>query len=60
MEFSKNMLFFCYDFALKNKLKSHGIKFITTAISNDQRRFWLYFRTEQVNLIINDYIKQIG
>lgn len=60
MEFSKNMLFFCYDFALKNKLKQKGIKFITTAISNDQRRFWLYFRTEEVNKIINDYIKQIG
>ncbi len=58
MELSKNMLFFCYDFALKDRLKSHGIKFITTAISNDQKRFWLYFRTDEVNKIINDYIKQ--
>lgn len=59
MEFSKKMLFFCYDFALKNKLKENNIKFITTAISNDQRRFWLYFRTDELNKIVNNYIKQI-
>jgi hypothetical protein len=54
------MLFFCYDFALKNRLKENNIPFITTAISNDQRRFWLYFRDEKVNQIINNYIKQNG
>lgn len=58
MKLSKNMLFFCYDFALQRKLKEHGVRFITTAISNNQKRFWLYFRTDEVNKIINDYIKQ--
>lgn len=43
MEFSKNMLFFCYDFGLKNKLKENGIKFITTAISNDQKKILVIF-----------------
>lgn len=60
MEYSKKMLFFCYDLALKNKLKEHNIKFIVTAISNDGKRFWLYFRTDEVNNIINQHIKQIG
>ncbi|MBT2736146.1 hypothetical protein [Bacillus sp. ISL-7] len=58
MEFNKNMLFFCYDFSLKNKLKANGIKFITTAISNDERRFWLFWRTEEVNVIMQQHINQ--
>lgn len=58
MELNKNMLFFCYDLALKNRLKANGIKFITTAISNDQRRFWLYFRTDEVNEVIGQHVKQ--
>ncbi|MEH7346005.1 hypothetical protein V7122_19365 [Bacillus sp. JJ1532] len=60
MELNKNMLFFCYDFSLKNKLKANGIKFITTAVSNDNKRFWLYFRTEQVNSVIQQHVKQNG
>ncbi|CEG31422.1 hypothetical protein [Peribacillus simplex] len=58
MEYSKDMLFFCYDFLLQKKLKESNIKFITTAISNDQKRFWLYFRTEDVNAVIKQHIKQ--
>ncbi|MDC2866531.1 hypothetical protein [Bacillus sp. BP-3] len=49
---------FCYDFALNNKLKNNGIPFITTAVSNDQKRFWLFWRTDEVNLIIKQYINQ--
>ncbi|WP_394137457.1 hypothetical protein [Cytobacillus oceanisediminis] len=55
---TKEDLFFCYDFSLKNKMKAKGIKYITTAISNDQRRFWLFFRTESVNQTIQEHIKQ--
>lgn len=60
MELNKNILFFCYDLALKNKLKGKGIRFITTAVSNDQRRFWLYFRTDEVNEVIREHIKQLA
>lgn len=58
MEYSKDMLFFCYDFLLQKRLKARNIKFITTAISNDQKRFWLYFRTDEVNTVIKQHIKQ--
>jgi hypothetical protein len=58
MEYNKNMLFFCYDLALKNKLRSNDIKFITTAISNDGKRFWLFWRTDDVNTIIKQHVKQ--
>lgn len=58
MDYNKNMLFFCYDLALKNKLRSNDIKFITTAISNDGKRFWLYWRTDDVNEIIGQHVKQ--
>ncbi len=55
---TKEDLFFCYDFSLKNKMRDKGIKYITTAISNDQRRFWLYFRTEQVTQTIKEHVNQ--
>ncbi|WP_342045146.1 hypothetical protein [Bacillus sp. OTU530] len=58
MQLNKNMLFFCYDLALKNKLKANNISFICTAISNDGRRFWQYFRTDEVNEIIKQHVKQ--
>lgn len=57
-EMTKENLFFCYDFSLKNKLKSQGIKYIVTAISNSERRFWLFWRTKQVNQIIAEHVKQ--
>lgn len=56
MEFNKNMLFFCYDLALKNKLKANGIKFIVTALTNDNKRFWLYWR-EEANAVIEQHVK---
>ncbi|MFK9119117.1 hypothetical protein ACJEBK_19855 [Peribacillus frigoritolerans] len=58
MEYSKDMLFFCYDLALQRKLKQKNIKFITTAITNDSRRFYLYWRDERVNAVIKQHIKQ--
>jgi hypothetical protein len=58
MEYNKNMLFFCYDLALKNRLKGEGIKFITTAITNDNKRFWLFWRTDEVTQIIEQHGKQ--
>ncbi|MBS4191211.1 hypothetical protein KHA94_13565 [Bacillus sp. FJAT-49705] len=60
MELTKDHLFFCYDFSLQRKLKANGVRFVTTAISNDQKRFWLYFRTEQVNEVIQQHVKQNG
>lgn len=58
MGFSKNILFFCYDIALQRKLKEHGVRFITTAITNDGRRFWLYFRTDEVIQIMKEYLNK--
>lgn len=55
MEFNKNMLFFCYDLALHRTLKDKGITFITSAISNKNQRFWLYWRTPEVNQTIDSY-----
>jgi hypothetical protein len=55
MEYNKNMLFFCYDLALKNRLKGQGIKFITTAITNDNKRFWLFWKTDEVTRIIEQH-----
>lgn len=60
MELTKDLLFFCYDFSLKNRLKANGIRFITTAVSNDNKRFWLYFRTDEVNSVIQQHVKQVG
>ncbi len=58
MELTKDKLFFCYDFSLQRKLKQKGIRFVCTAISNDQRRFWLYFRTPAVNEVVKQHINQ--
>lgn len=60
MQLTKDLLFFCYDLSLQRKLKANGIRFVATAISNDNKRFWLYFRTDEVNQMIQQHIKQIG
>lgn len=52
MEYDKKHLFFCYDRSLHIRLKKSNVKFIVTAISNDNKRFWLYWRTEEVKEII--------
>jgi hypothetical protein len=57
MNFDKSMLFFCYDFALKKKLTERKVEYITTATSNKGQRFWLYFRTPEVNEIIDGYLE---
>lgn len=56
---TKSDLFFCYDVALHRRLQEKGIKYITSAISNYNRRFWLYFRTEEVEKEIELY-NQVG
>lgn len=56
MEFTKKDLFFCYDLGLKNILKENDVPYITTALTNSNKRFWLYFRNEKVNEIIKQYI----
>lgn len=57
MEMTKSDLFFCYDLSLQRKLKERGIKFICTAITNDEKRFWLYFRTEEVKRVLKGHMK---
>jgi hypothetical protein len=52
---SKSDFFFCYDFGLQKKIKENGIPYITTAISNNGRRFWLFERTDTVNILIKEY-----
>lgn len=52
----KSDLFFCYDFSLRNKFSEKGIRYVTTAISNNQKRFWLYIRTPEINEIIKEHL----
>lgn len=52
MQFDKSLLFFCYDRALHIELKEQNISYITTAISNSNKRFWLYWRDDKVNQIL--------
>ncbi|KQL54526.1 hypothetical protein AN964_14170 [Heyndrickxia shackletonii] len=58
MELSKTDLFFCYDFALQRKLKAKGIRFVFTGLTNSLTRTWIYFRTDEVNEIIKQHVKQ--
>lgn len=53
--YDKSILFFCYSVSLHRKLKQAGIRFVTEAISKDNRTFWLYFRTEEVKKIIREH-----
>ncbi len=55
--FDKSILFFCYNVSLHRKLNQAGIRFITEAISKDNRTFWLYFRTEEVRKVIGEHNK---
>lgn len=55
MKFTKKDLFFCYDFGLKSILKENNVPYITTALSKNNKRFWLYFRDEKINKIIKQY-----
>ncbi|MFC4183364.1 hypothetical protein [Saccharococcus thermophilus] len=50
---NKLKYFFCYDLALKRKIDTYGIRYITTAISNKGHRFWLYEKTEELQQILN-------
>ncbi|MEC1155630.1 hypothetical protein [Cytobacillus horneckiae] len=58
MNFTKKDLFFCYDALLHRKIADKNIEFVTSAISNSNRRFWLYIRTPLVNQIIDEYFKR--
>lgn len=51
----KSKYFFCYDFGLQEMFKHEGVEYITTAISNAGRRFWLYERTPRIEKIIKSY-----
>ncbi|EMI09231.1 hypothetical protein [Anoxybacillus gonensis] len=50
----KKEYFFCYDLALKRKIDTYGIRYITTAISNKGHRFWLYEKTKELQKIIEE------
>jgi hypothetical protein len=58
MQLSKKDLFFCYDLGLKNIMRKNNIEYITTALTNNNKRFWLYFRTNEVNELIKQYMGQ--
>lgn len=49
---SKRDLLFVYDRVLHTKLKGDGIKFLVTATSNDNRRFWLYPRFDAEKILL--------
>lgn len=49
---SKSDLLFVYDRILHEKLKEDGIKFLVTATSNDNRRFWLYPRLDAEKILL--------
>ncbi|WP_248892952.1 hypothetical protein [Bacillus methanolicus] len=49
----KSKYFFCYDLALK-KIERYGIEYITTAISNKGKQFWLYEKSEQLQKVLNE------
>ena len=51
---NKSKYFFCYDLALKRKIDTYGIRYITTAISNKGHRFWLYEKNEMLEKILNE------
>lgn len=55
MEIKRKDFLFCYDVLLHRKLKSKGIEYITNAISNANQRFWLYYRSEEVNEILKEH-----
>lgn len=52
----KEQLLFVYDRALHIQLKEAGFKFFTTAISNDNKRFWLYPRYEATETILKQHL----
>lgn len=58
MELTKENLFFCYDLALQRKLKEKGIRYVFTGLTNSLKRTWIYFRTDEVNEIIKQHVKQ--
>lgn len=54
-QISKSDLVWIYDFGLKNRIKNEGINYLCTAVSNDQKRFWLFGRSPEVEQVIREY-----
>jgi len=52
MEIKRSDLFFCYDVLLHRKLKKENIDYLVSAISNQERRFWLYPLSDRVKNVI--------
>lgn len=53
----KHQYFFCYSPTLHKFIHSrHNIRFICTAKNeSDNRKFWLYERTEELKVALDDY-----
>ncbi|WP_157094424.1 hypothetical protein [Metabacillus litoralis] len=49
----KSKYFWCYDLALKKRLKQNEIEFITTGTSNKGQRFWLYEKSNELHTVLN-------
>lgn len=52
MEIKRSDLFFCYDVLLHRKLKKANIEYLVSALSNHERRFWLYPLSDRVKSVI--------
>jgi hypothetical protein len=52
----KSQLFFCYDVQLHRTLQGMNIEYLTSAISNSNRRFWLYFRSPEVEKLLKSRV----
>lgn len=57
MEIKRSDLFFCYDVILHRKLKKENVEYLVSAISNHERRFWLYPMSEEVKSVIDSHSK---
>jgi hypothetical protein len=57
MKVTRKDFLFVYDIELHRLMKSKGIEFITSAISNQDRKFWLYFRSPEVIETLEEYIQ---
>lgn len=54
----KNDLFFCYDVVLHRELQDKGFEYLTSAISNSNRRFWLYYKSPDVKQIVDQHFSK--
>lgn len=46
----QNKLYCCYSLKLRDFLRDHGMRYELCALNpNNQKMFWVYFRTEELN-----------